>query len=433
MNANVHKDDLDITEQQQVIARINEYLYTNYEGIGTTHALDDEFEYFSEFHKYWEKYHRQILNPQIDERQCVIIANCLHDIYVKYGESTFKELYDTHSLKNEEICKIRLFTANQDFRGSREFGDFATIYNQDPSIFHVQFIYENPEKFVGHLKLGTLSQGDKRIKYAQTAAELLVENHLEPIDLLKFHGNDFLKLRKTLIESGAGYGNKKADMFLRDMKLLCVWPDGKNFDKIDVASDVNTIRVALRTGILKTDILLLSSFLDIFCYQYGLMDEMNAKAWRRVWEIWSEKYPNETVESPCLMDYLIYRVIGKEICKERLFKFKCEEVGHEFYWHSSRNRTCQLCFQNRKRRVTARLLSRELPCKSDEGKITLQNNRNVTKVLADVTQCPFIAACNPRSDKFRKLNPPKSISILGQTGWESARTRHDEGGGGLMA
>ena len=32
-----------------------------------------------------------------------------------------------------------------------------------------------------------------------------------------------------------------------------------------------------------------------------------------------------------------------------------------------------------------------------------------------------------------QLNPPKSISILGQTGWETARTTKTEGGGRLMA
>ena len=54
---------------------------------------------------------------------------------------------------------------------------------------------------------------------------------------------------------------------------------------INVASDVNTIKVALRTGILKTAIPLVSSFLDIFCNQYSYIDDMNAEAWRRVWEI----------------------------------------------------------------------------------------------------------------------------------------------------
>lgn len=57
----------------------------------------------------------------------------------------------------------------------------------------------------------------------------------------------------------------------------------------------------------------------------------------------------------------------------------------------------------------------------------------VKKFLPGITQCPFIKACNPNSSQFKKLNPPKSISILGRTGWESAKTRRDEGGGGLMA
>lgn len=29
--------------------------------------------------------------------------------------------------------------------------------------------------------------------------------------------------------------------------------------------------------------------------------------------------------------------------------------------------------------------------------------------------------------------PPKSISIMGQTGWNSAYAKQNEGGGGLMA
>ena len=75
-------------------------------------------------------------------------------------------------------------------------------------------------------------------------------------------------------------------MFIRDMVELGVWPDLSGFDRVDVASDINTMKLALRTGILKTDIPLISSFLDIFCYQYGYIDEMSAQAWRVVWEEW---------------------------------------------------------------------------------------------------------------------------------------------------
>ena len=104
-------------------------------------------------------------------------------------------------------------------------------------------------------------------------------------------------------------------MFLRDMVVLGIWQNVDGFDKIDVASDINTIKVALRTGIIKTEIPLVSSFLDIFCHQYSYIDEMNALAWRRVWEIWHMTYPNETIASPCLIDYFVYRVVGKQFCK----------------------------------------------------------------------------------------------------------------------
>lgn len=428
------EDLLKLPEQRKIISKLNEYLYTNYEGIGFTYALDRDFEYFSEFHKFWEINHKEILNPQIDEKKCEEVAEIMHNIYIRYGEAPFSELYDTLGLTAEEICKVRFFTANQEFRGTRNFEKFAKVYQQDPAFFEVKFIYNSPETFISNLQLGSLSQSDKRIKYAKTSAELLLKSKIEPIELLKHYNNDFSKLREKFIETrGAGYGKKKTDMFLRDMFLLKIWRNGKNFELIDVASDINTIKVALRTRILKTEIVLLSSFLDIFCYQYGLLDEMNAKAWRRVWEIWREKYPKETVESPCLMDYLIYRLIGKEICKEKLALYQCDDVGHKFFWHSSRNRSCQICYSKTKIRKPASLISKSLPCKFNEGSIFFKKNRQVTKFLPGINQCPFIEVCNPSSAEFRKLNPPKSISILGRTGWDSARTRKDEGGGGLMA
>jgi len=427
-------EKLTINEQQKFISKINEYLYTNYEGIGTTHELDEDFEYLSDFHKYWENNHKKILNPHIDEEKCELAAEVLHKIYKEYGENPFSELYDTHKLTLEEICKVRFLTANQDFRGSRDFKFLAKIYHDDPSIFDLQFISEQPDIFLSKLKMGKLSQTDKRIKYAKTVVNYLLEKVIEPYELFEYFKNDYLELRKNLIElKGSGYGQKKVDMFLRDMHLLGVWGKGMNFDKIDVASDINTIKVALRTGILKTDILLLSSFLDIFCYQYGLMDEFTAKAWRKVWEIWQKKYPEETIESPSQIDYLIYRLIGKEFCKDRLFLFKCTKYNHEFYWHTGRNKTCQICYKETKKRIPALLVFRDLPCKYKEGHIAIQSNSVRDSILPKTDECPFIEVCKPREKNFKKLNPPKSISILGRTGWTTAYTKKDEGGGGLMA
>lgn len=126
-------------------------------------------------------------------------------------------------------------------------------------------------------------------------------------------------------------------MFVRDMVVLGIWQNVTDFERINVASDVNTIKVALKTGIIRTAIPLVSSFLDIFCYQYEYIDDMNAAAWRRVWEIWKQKYPKESISSPCLMDYFVYNVVGRQFCKESLPIFTCPN-GHIFRWHSAKTR-----------------------------------------------------------------------------------------------
>lgn len=429
--------DLSLEEISFIISKLNEYLYTNYEGIGYTDALDDKFEYFSEFHKFWEKYHKDILNPKIDEKQCEVIADILHEVYLRHSDRLFYELYNTSTLELEEICKIRYFSANQDFRGSRDFNDLIKKYRDDPTIFDKKNIFNHPEDFLRNIGITTLSQSDKRVKYAITAAKILLNNNIEPHELIKFCNNDLLEVRKLMLENrGSGFGKKKIDMFLRDMVVLNVWKKAKNFDKIDVASDVNTIKVALRTGILKTDIVLISSFLDIFCYQYGLIDEMNALAWRYVWEIWHKKYPKECIDSPCLIDYFVYRVIGRDFCRESLCVFRCETKKHNFKWHSSRNQTCQICFKEEKIRNKALLIKKVLPCTDEDGYIAIGKSEFVDgkdALLSGIKECPFIKACKPKAKEFKKLNPPKSISILGQTGWESAKTRSDVGGGGLMS
>ncbi len=428
--------DLSIQEVRFIISKINEYFFTNYEGIGFANILDDEFEYFSEFHKYWEKYHKEILNPQIDLARCAEVAEVLHDVFVKFGKEVFYELYSTYSLKASEVCKIRYFSANQDFRGSRTFKDLFEKFSDDPSIFDKNEIYKAPEDFLKNIGITSLSQNDKRMKYAKTAAQVLIEKDIEPFDLFAFFQKDLFEIRKFILANrGTGFGNKKTDMFLRDMVILGIWKNPTNFDKIDVSSDVNTVKVALRTGILKTSIPLVSSLLDIFCYQYSLIDEMNALAWRKVWELWIKKFSTESIESPCLMDYFIYRIVGKDFCNEKLYLFECETKKHIFKWHSGRNKTCQVCFKN-KVKNNAYVINKILPCTDKEGYIAIDKSNFVSgdnPILPNLKECPFEIVCKPKTITFKKLNPPKSISILGQTGWESAKTRKDVGGGGLMS
>lgn len=423
---------LTMDDARKVVKTINDFLYTTYPGIGTTYELGEYREYFSDFHKFWEKHHKEILNCKIDDEKCELVADALHSIYLKTHGDAFSELYDTCGLSIQDICRVRFLTANQDFRGSLEFAKLAKIFKSDNSIFDEEIIYENPSEFISKIGLTNRSQNDKRNVYAKTISKFLLDRDCSPYDLIYQYGKDVSLLREAMIAcDGAGYGNKKTDMFIRDMVVLGVWNPVLGFDKIDVASDINTIKVALRIGIIKTEIPLVSSFLDIFCHQYSYIETMNALAWRKVWEKWSMKYPTECIESPCLIDYFVYNVIGKQFCKEILYEFECETHNHTFMWHSGKNKTCQVCLKNGIKRVKAQPIARMMPCSCEEGYIAIKETPYVLSLPDEqkISECPFKEVCKEN----RYLQPPKSISILGQTGWTTAYTRKDEGGGGLMA
>ena len=196
----------------------------------------------------------------------------------------------------------------------------------------------------------------------------------------------------------------------------------KNMDAIDVASDRNTMRVALRLGILSSGIPLLSSLLDIFGYQYGLVDEKSAEAWRRVWEEWEKLSLDACPESPTMMDYLLYRT-GQTCFNGLVFEYHCTKYpNHIFYRGSRQTKLCPSC------------RSKAIP---KEGVLAaLADTRG-----AEIPNCPLDISCRGKchwnelasEDLERvKLEPPKSISILGRTSWESARATKEQGAGGIM-
>lgn len=427
------ESELNIDKARQIVKELNDFLYTNYDDIGTIFVLGEERKFFSDFHKYWYKHHKEIIDLKISDEACAKVADALHEVYLRTDGKAFSEVYDTRNLSPEDICSIRLLTANQDFRGSRNFALLSSVFVSDPTIFDVEFINSAPEEFVNSIGITRLSQNDKRVQYAKRISQFLLDYNASPFNVIDRFNRNVVDLRDALIQyEGAGYGNKKASMFLRDMVVLDVWDNITGFEEIDVASDINTIKVALRTGILTSAIPLVSSFIDIFCYQYEYVDKINVSAWRRVWELWKERYPNETISSPCLLDYFIYNVVGKQFCKESLCLFECPE-GHQFKWHSSRNRTCQICYSVLKQRREATLVEKILPCNDEEGNISISKTdfslSNISKPAYE--QCPFKSICDEYG--MKQLMPPKSISIMGQTGWITAYTDKDAGGGGLMA
>lgn len=413
---------------QQVLERINQYFFQTYDGIGTTTLNDKEYQYFSEFHKFWETYHREVLNAEIDRTQARITANALHEAFLQYGSEIFNVNHETHGLSEQAIAQVRFFTANQDFRIPPE--DQFSKYQENYMQFNADEIAENPNQYLNFLGFSRLSQTDKRLDFAKNAAEFLIRNGINAYQIAEKFNNDASKIRQAFLDNvGMGYGRKKTDMFIRDMFVLRVWPNLSNMHVIDVASDRNTMKLALRTGILKTNIQLFSSFLDIFGYQYEYIDDMSAKAWRAVWEEWQAIDPTTARDSPCMMDFLLYR-IGREYCEGKLVELVCKNNHHIFHF-GARLKRCPECHSELapyKRQLPCQVNSDQLP-RDEAGSLRL-NEPNLPRTFDGV--CILESVCKPKSADFNKLSPPKAISIIGRTGWTDSYAYRDEGGGGMM-
>ncbi|BDG32751.1 hypothetical protein PthBH41_24630 [Parageobacillus thermoglucosidasius] len=363
VNISIDKNDIDVAKI--FLNRINQYLYQS-----------NNNEYISPFHEYWKEKHQEILNISINRNQARKIAEIFEQIFS--SPSSFPQLElntkitNTKGLSKENIANVRFYTAIQDFKINiyKDGRNPFQKYLEKPEWFEPEKIVESPNIILEFLEyLGaTGSQGDKRIKWMLEASKFLLETcNGQAYNLLEICNNDLELVRKLISdERDIGFSRKKADMFIRDMLDWNIWDTDIGIEKLNVASDTNTIRVALRTGLLELDFPLLASYLDVYCYQYGLVDYKTQEGWRTVWEEWKKIPNNHCPKTPASMDYLIYKSIGKKYCK--LNKRKCEE-------------------------------------------------------------CVLNQVCPP--DK-RNLKPPRSISIYGQTGWESGKTDAG-GGGGIMS
>lgn len=426
------RDEIEIA--RCFIEKLNEYFFQTRAGIGTTHALDDEeFQYFSEFHKFWESHHREILNARFSEPQIAEAAYSLHSAVNIYGPSILELniTKETGGLAPEAIAQVRFLTANQDWREPPE-NPWAK-YLEDPTIYDASEVGDDPSTFLKELGVTRLSQSDKRLDFARNAARFLLERDITAYEFAEICNYDALRIRDSLVEQpNMGYGLKKANMFVRDMYVLKVWPNLTNLETIDVASDVNTMKLALRTRILKTDIPLVSSFLDIFCYQYEYMSGASATAWRAVWDKWRQLNPETAPASPCLMDFLLYS-IGRDYCSDIAVLYQCQADNSHHFWHfGGRLRRCRFC-RSEVARVEAclpcQVPTAELP-RQTSGQLMLKEENLLFRFNG---VCIFEPVCKPKSDVFRKLSPPMSISIKGRTGWTQSYSYRGQGGGGMMA
>jgi hypothetical protein len=426
------EDEIEIA--RRFIEKVNEYFFQTYPGIGITHALDDEeFQYFSEFHKFWETHHQEILNVRFSRSQVAATARHLHLATETYSSSILEleMVKQVCGLAPQAVAQVRFFTANQDWREPPE--NPWVKYLEDPAIYEPLEIRDDPSTFLRELGVTRLSQSDKRLDFARNAARFLVEQQMTAYDLAKLCSYDAAQIRDTLVaQPNMGYGPKKANMLIRDMYVLQVWPNLTNLEAIDVASDINTMKLALRTHILQTNIPLVSSLLDIFCYQYEYISIASASAWRLVWRRWREENPETAPASPCLMDFLLYR-IGRDYCNDLAVLYQCQDNSSHCFWHfGGRLRRCRFCRSEVKRveaLLPCQVPKQQLPRQAN-GQLML-NEQNLLFKFGGV--CIFKPVCKPRSAMFKKLSPPMSISIKGRTGWTQSYSYRDQGGGGMMA
>jgi len=362
---------------------INRFIYTQSSKLKGLKCMTryGSADYFSEFHKFWEENNKQILDIYVNDEKCKEVAESLESNYRPFSPSS---IVDVKGLSPQQIANTRLFTAIQDFGFGLRL-DYYSLARQRPYLFNPEEISRHPE-YTNQLltQLGVSDyQPDKRIEWISRCARLLVDRYGgTAFNIGKVHNYDVVAIREALLKANIGIDAKNADMFLRDMQELQVW-NLKRFEEVSVASDMNTMRIALRTGITHTRVPLFSSFMDVFCYHYSAVDETTAKAWRRAWELWRELPNNHSVTSPAYIDYLIYNM-GRRCCR-------------------SKRRRC------------------EVQCSRDEQKRCILN-RFALPNCGD--RCIFKGICDEAS---KNLNPPKSISIFGKYGWTTAYS--DEGGG----
>ncbi len=279
----------------KILSEINAFFYQK------TPSLPPK--YISQFHVFWKEHHEQVLDPQIDSGTCLRVARVLENIF---QHNEIRIVADTMNLTKPEIAQVRFFTAIQDFKiDIGRHGNPFEIYRQKPDCFVPAKLLQNEllvDTFLN--QLGADSQRDKRKDWMLSSARLLETDYGgSAFKILERHGGDAAEIRKALtLTEGYGFSKKKADMLLRDLADLGVWVYSHSADDIDVMSDANTMRIALRTGILRPRIPLLASYLDVYCYQYGLIDAKNAAAWREVWHQWKNVKGHHRPATPASMD-----------------------------------------------------------------------------------------------------------------------------------
>ncbi len=417
------RDQDGITRFGDLLWEMNRFLYLHTQGL--------EPKWISRYHKVWAQFAPSILQLQIDDDNCLKVAQVFEKLH-SGGAGRFRAPHGrTAGLSKEQIANVRFVTAAQDWK-LKQTGNPYEVARQHPDWFDPRRIASDPETSVNQI-LGALGvrpdQTTKRVDYARNGAQFLLQHYEgSAYNLGPKHDFDAAEIREALVEpedpaylGHIGFSYKKADMFIRDMYDFDVWRL-RRIEALDVPPDINTMRAAIRTGILHGSRPFFTSYLDIYSYQYELVAETTSRAWRRVWERWGELRNNHRVEGPAFFDFLLYEVLARECAALTAAKvLKCRQCSSSSLV-KARIRTCPHCGS------TDTWTARDRGT-SDQFRDLIRRGCGFCE-QREGGSCVFDGIIT--FDRW-SLAPPKSISRIGGTGWEDGYAADDEGGGGITS
>ena len=402
---------------------LNRFLYLRTPGL--------ELKWISRFHEVWAEFAPRILRLHVDDDQCLRVAQIFERLHAANGGRFRAPQERTAGLSKEQIANVRFITAAQDWKLKQKENPYE-IAREHPEWFEPSRIAADPETSIGQVLAAVGVKPDqltKRVDYARNGAEFLVKHYGgSAYNLGLRHNHDAAEIRAALVEPDdsdylghIGFSYKKADMFIRDMYDFGVWPLHA-IEALEVPPDINTMRAALRTGILRGSHPLLTSYLDVYSYQYGLVSDLASRAWRRVWERWGEIPDNHRVEGPAFFDFLLYEILARECAGLVPTKeMQCRHCGSSTLVRA-RVRTCPNCESTDTWATRARGSQEQFQDLLRRGCDFCAPGGSGTCALEGLITY----------ERWR-LSPPKSISRIGGTGWDDGLASDDEGGGGITS
>ena len=98
--------EFSVESARTIVNELNEFLYTTYDEIGVVEALGSEYQFISEFHRYWNEHYTEILDAKVDDIRCEEVADAMFLVYETSNGQAFSDVYDTFELSKEDICRI---------------------------------------------------------------------------------------------------------------------------------------------------------------------------------------------------------------------------------------------------------------------------------------------------------------------------------------